>query len=47
MTPSLPQLLLIAVLTLILFRSRDIPRLFADRDSGIRAFKRNIKAEER
>ena len=46
MMPSLPQLLLVAAVVLILFKSKDIPRLFSDLGSGIRAFRKNIKEDE-
>ena len=46
MSPSIMQLVLLAAVCLILFKSRDIPRLFSDMGSGIRAFRKNIKEDE-
>ena len=46
MMASLPQLILIAAVLLILFNSKDIPRLFSEMGSGIRAFNKNINDEE-
>lgn len=46
MTPSLPQMLLIVVMLLILFKSKDLTRLFLGVRSGIRDFRKNLKDSE-
>lgn len=43
MTPSLPQLLIVGAVLLILFQSKNIPRLFSDVGAGIRDFRKNLK----
>ncbi|MEL6687645.1 MAG: twin-arginine translocase TatA/TatE family subunit [Pseudomonadota bacterium] len=45
MMPSIPQLLVVAVLFLILFQSKNIPQLLSDIGSGIRAFRTNLKED--
>ena len=43
MMPTFTQLVLVGAVFLILFKSKDIPRLFSDIGSGIRAFRKNTK----
>ena len=45
MMPSLPQLLIVAAVLLILFLSKNIPKLFSDVGTGIRSFKKHIKED--
>ena len=46
MTPSLPQMLLIVVMLVILFKSKDLTRLFLNAGSGIRDCWKNLKESE-
>lgn len=46
MMPSLSQILLLVVVVVILFKSKDIPRLFSDTSSSLRAFLKPIGASD-
>ena len=47
MMPSIVQLLVLAAAILILFKSKDIPRLLSEIGSGVRALRRGVRDEER